>query len=776
MLRILIKIIFSISLACAAGLFGIFYYYSQELPDYSQLANYSPPAVSRFYSSDGTLLEKYAYEHRLFTPISAIPNVLIEAFIATEDKNFYEHSGIDFLSLTKAMLENIINLTQNKRIRGGSTITQQVVKNFLLTSERAFSRKIKEAILSYKISQVFSKEKILELYLNQIYLGYRSYGVSAAALAYFNKSIEELTLSECAFLAGLPKAPETYDPQKNYAKAKIRKDYVLKRMSDEGYISKELADRAVAEEIKLNKATSANMFFADYYAEYVRSEIINKYGADELYKGGLTVITSLNKEYQTLADQALRNGLRKTDRNNGYRGPIAKITTTDWQKDIKLLAKPAGILEYEIAVVLSNKTTPKQSGPLIGLKDGTKSSLILSECKWALNSTNKDISQILKVGDVIVVEKQNDGYALRQIPVVNGAVVVMNPNTGQVLALSGGYDFSVSKFDRATQALRQPGSAIKPFVYLAALEQGIEPNVLFRDEPIELDQGPGLPKWTPKNYEENYLGDITMRAGLEKSRNLVTLRIAQTIGINKIIEVFKRFGINSNPPKFYSSVLGAIETTPLKLVNAYAQIVNGGNKISPQFIELVHNKNGKRLYTRTKDICEDCKSNLDHSFPPTVKTTDKIKLMDDDSNYQIISLLLGAVERGRAMTAKTLGKYIGGKTGTTNYSKDLWFVGFKKDLVVGVYVGYDTPKTLGKKISGSQIALPIFIDFMSKVVTKSPPIEFIPPNSIRLVNVDPDTGEILESGGIIEALKINDFNEINNNSKIDDIFSLTNNR
>ncbi len=772
MLRILIKTILFLSLSGAGGLLGIFYYYSLELPDYSQLANYSPPAVTRFYSSDGTLLEKYAYEHRLFTPIAAIPNTLIDAFIATEDKNFYKHSGIDVFSVIKAMLDNILNIAQNKRMRGASTITQQVVKNFLLTSERAFSRKIKEAILSYKISQVYSKEKILELYLNQIYLGYRSYGVSAAALAYFNKSVEELTLSECAFLAGLPKSPEKYDPRKNYSIAKARKNYVISRMLDEDFISEESARKGLVEEINLSKPTSADIFLADYYAEYVRLEIINKYGSENLYKGGLTVITSLNKEYQKLADQALRDGIRKFDRNNGYRGPISKIALDAWQENLQKLAKPSGILEYKIAVILAIN---KKHAITIGLKTGEKANLIPSEYSWALTkSKDKDVSKTFKIGDVIIVEQKNDGYALRQIPEINGAIVVMNPHTGQVLGLSGGYDFSVSKFDRATQALRQIGSTIKPFVYLAALEQDIEPNTVFSDAAIELDQGPGLPKWTPKNYGDNFLGNITMRTALEKSRNLVTLRIAQQIGINKVVEIFKRFNINSNPPKFYSSVLGAIETTPLKLVNAYSQIVNGGNKISPHFIELVNDKNGNRLYARGKDICVNCKESPDPNDIPKIESPEKISLVNSDSNYQIISLLLGSVQRGTSFAASKLGEYIGGKTGSTNDSKDVWFIGFKKDLVVGVYLGYDTPKSLGKKSTGSNVALPIFVDFMSKVIQKSPPMEFIPPPSIKLVNVDPATGEIIDTGGILEAFKINKFQEsINNDEKIEDIFNLT---
>ena len=749
MFKYLIKSIIVLLLIAVTCVAAIFHYYNNDLPDYSQLANYKPASVSRFYSSNITLLEEYANEHRLFTPIGAIPKSLVEAFISAEDKNFYEHPGLDLLGIAKAIISNVSNVVQNKKMRGASTITQQVVRNFLLTSERSLARKIKEAILSYKISQVFTKDQILELYLNQIYLGNNSYGVAAAALAYFNKSVEELDLAESAFLAALPKGPSLYD--KNYNKAITRRNYVIYRMLEDGYITEDVAKVALAEPIKFVKPKSVNNFSGGYYADYVRGELITNYGNDALYNDGLTVITSLNSKYQEWADDALRQGIRKFDMSKGYRGPVGRIDITNWQQDIVKIHSPESLLEYNLAVVLKVKAS---SAIDIGLVDGSKNIIVPEEYKWAVPSS-KNVTHILKVGDVIVVKKLDKNYGLRQIPEINGALVAIKPSTGQVLAMTGGYDFAASKFNRVTQALRQPGSSIKPFVYLAGLENNIAPNKLFTDEPIEIYQGPGLPMWKPKNYGKNFLGDITMRTAFECSTNIVTVKIAQTVGLDKVTEIIKRLNINSNPPLFYSSVLGSLETTLLNLTNAYAILVNSGNKVTPYFVELVEDRMGNTLYKRPGEKCTNSLDNI--NIVPNVIQSKQINLVDEDSDYQILSFMIGAVQNGNAKRAKILGADIGGKSGTSNDSKDVWFVGFKNDLVVGVYVGYDTPKSLGANAVGASVALPIFVDFMSNAVKESPSLPFSIPPGIKLAHVDPKTGEIMTEGGIIESFKTQEY-------------------
>lgn len=766
MFKYLIKSIVVLVLIAITSVVAVFHYYNNDLPDYSQLANYKPPSVTRFYSSDVHLLEEYANEHRLFTPIGAIPKSLVEAFISAEDKNFYEHPGLDLLGIAKAIVSNASNVVQNKKMRGASTITQQVVRNFLLTSERSLARKIKEAILSYKISQVFTKDQILELYLNQIYLGNNSYGVAAAALAYFNKSVEELDLAESAFLAALPKGPSLYD--KNYNKAIARRNYVIYRMVEDGYITEGVAKVALAEPIKFAKPKASNNFSGGYYADYVRGEIVAKYGNNALYNDGLTVITSLNSKYQSWADDALREGIRKFDMSKGYRGPIGRIDLTSWQQDIVKIHNPESLLECKLAVVLKVKAN---SAIDIGLADGAKNTIPQEEYKWAVSSS-KNIANILSVGDVIVVKKLEKNYGLRQIPEVNGALVAIKPSTGQVLAMSGGYDFSASKFNRVTQALRQPGSSIKPFVYLAGLENNIQPNTIFTDEPIEIYQGPGMPMWKPKNYGKNFLGDITMRTAFERSTNIVTVKIAQAVGLDKVTEIIKRLNINNNPPLFYSSVLGSIETTLLNLTNAYAILVNSGNRVTPYFVELVEDRMGNTLYTRPGEKCDNSMDNI--NIIPNLVQYKQINLVDEDSDYQILSFMMGAVENGNAKRAKILGADIGGKSGTSNDSKDVWFIGFKNDLVVGVYVGYDAPKSLGANAVGANVSLPIFIDFMSKVVKESPPLPFSIPPGIKLAHVDPKTGEIINEGGVIESFKAQEYyyNKGNNNKNTEDVFDV----
>lgn len=731
---------------------ALIYYYSKDLPDYSQLANYHPPSVTRIYSADGKLIEEYAYEHRVFVPISSIPRSLIEAFIAAEDKNFYNHPGIDIFGIIRAAITNISNLMHHRRMEGASTITQQVVKNFLLSSERSLSRKVKEAILSYRISQIFSKEQILELYLNQTFLG-RGYGVAIATQNYFNKSVDELNLAESAFIAGLPKAPSNYDPQRNYNKAKERRDYVITRMLEDGYITKEAADEAIKSPITLVKRDKSETVSAGYYAEQVREEVIKMLGKEQFYTAGLTIVTSLDANIQNAAMDALRRGIRSYDTKKGYRGPLSNIDIADWQNNLNKTPLPSSLLEYELAVVLE----VSDSQVKIGLKDGNIAKIVLADMKWA-KSNLKSAKDILKKGNVIVVEAIKSGYGLRQIPAINGAIMVMNHATGQVLAAQGGYDFDASKFDRSTQALRQPGSLSKTFVYLAALENGMQPNRIFDDAPITISQGPGMPAWKPKNYKGDFLGSITMRTGLEKSRNLITVRVAQAIGLGKVAEMVRRFGINDHPKKLYSMVLGSLETTLERMVTAYATIANQGYKVTPHFVELIKDRNGKVIYRRDKSDCKHCTiSDNELDAPPLPEFTQvpQQRITDEATNYQMISFLTGVVERGTAASAKKLNLIIAGKTGTTNNSKDTWFVGFTPRITVGTYIGYDTPKDMGKRDTGGTVALPVFIDFMEQVYKdKLPSLPFKVPARIRLVSVDPSTGSLSTApNAIMEAFK-----------------------
>lgn len=770
---------FSLKLSILIGFIGLLiaiylcYHYSRDLPDYSQLANYHPPSVTRVYSREGKLMEEYALERRVFIPINSVPRSLIEAFISAEDKNFYQHPGVDIVSIIRAAFLNISNLVHRRRIEGGSTITQQVVKNFLLTSEVSIERKIKEAILSYMISKTFTKDQILELYLNQTFFGRGAYGVAMAAQNYFNKSIDDLTIEESAFIAGLPKAPSNFNPEKNYARVKERRDYVLVRMLENGYITHKTAKEAINSPITLVKRDRNETVTAGYYAEQVREEVIQMLGSRELfYTGGLTVITPLDSKIQYAAESSLRKGIREYDQKNGFRGPITNVSVDNWLDNLKKIPRPQALLEYQLAIVLN--VGDKQAD--IGLISGEKSKLMLSEMKWT-KANLKSAKGLLKKGDVIVVEQLDTKYLLRQIPNINGGIMVMNPSTGQVLASVGGYDFSVSKFDRVTQALRQPGSLSKTFVYLAALENSIPPNKIFEDAPISISQGEGMPMWQPKNYKGDFLGSITMRTGLEKSRNLITVRVARAIGLSKVAEIIRRFGINREPKKVYSMVLGSLETTLEKMTTAYAIIANNGKAVTPYFVELIQDRNGKIIYRRDSRECTNCNAsgNIDpvsQLSPPVIPAQDSRVITDEASNYQIISFLTGAVERGTAVAAKKLGKVIAGKTGTTNDSMDTWFVGFTPKIVVGTYIGYDQPKSLGKTATGSSVALPIFIDFMANSYSTVPSLTFKIPSTIKLLPINPNTGEVTSSGSVMEAFKVQDLEvqDYPDQNQEDDIF------
>jgi penicillin-binding protein 1A len=738
-----------------AILLGIVWFYVKDLPDYKELANYSPKIVTRIYASDGKLVEEYAKEHRLFVPISSISKNLIYAFLAAEDKNFYTHPGLDYQGLLRAILYNLKNVGQ-KNLVGGSTITQQVVKNFLLNNEKSLVRKIKEAVLAIRISKVYSKDQILELYLNQIYLGAKSYGVASAAVNYFNKSIDDLTIEESALLAALPQAPSHLDPNKNPERAKIRRDWVIHRMVKEGFLTFEEAEKAVQIPIKLRKKTEEEVVKAKFFAEETRKQLFEMYGEEILYGGGLVVSTTLDSKLQAIADQALQEGLIKYDRKHGYHGKIGYIENREgFAEELKKIDIKGLRPSWEIGVVTGFGGDRIE----VLLKNSNKMGIIVStDSSWALRG--KKVQEIFKIGDVIIVNKKKDNqFTLEQIPEVGGAIIVMNPHDGTVKAMSGGWDFNYSKFNRATQAMRQPGSAFKPFVYLAALENGLTPSTVLVDEPIQISQGQYLPLWEPQNFSKDFVGPLTLRAALEQSRNIVTIKLMQELGVNKIVEITKRFGIDSAPQANLSLSLGAAETTPLKMATAYSMIVNGGRKIEASLIDRIQDKNGLTILKRDKRECKECivnESDNHQEITPPVLLQESEVVTDERSAYQIISILEGAITRGTAKKAASLKRILAGKTGTTNDSNDTWFVGFTPDLVVVVYVGFDKPKSLGVHETGASTALPICMLFFQEALKDIPDVPFRIPQGIKLVKVDYKTGLPLSTSKdyIYEAFKI----------------------
>ncbi len=737
-------------LVAGGGLAYLVWRYGQDLPDYRQLADYRPPTVTRIYAGDGRLLAEYAREKRVFVPASAIPARVKNAFVAAEDKNFYHHFGIDPLGIVRAVIDNVKRLGQNRRPVGASTITQQVAKNFLLSNEVSIERKIKEAILAIRMERAFTKEHILELYLNEIFLGRHSYGVAAAALNYFDKSLDELTIGEAAFLAGLPKAPSRYDPERNPEAARQRRDYVIGRMLEDGYITAEEAKAARNEPLTLRQRAATEVARADFFVEEVRRRLVARFGEEGFYEGGLSVRATVLPRLQTIADRALRDGLSAYDRRRGgWRGPLGRIAldaATDWTESLRRFDPGFELLDWRLAIVLeAGSKTAK-----LGFADGSTGTLPLAEAAWArprhadggLGKKPKRVSDVLARGDVIVVEPtaEEGSFALRQRPEVEGALVAMDPHTGRVLAMSGGFSFRQSQFNRATQAKRQPGSAFKPFVYLAALEAGLTPASIILDAPIVVDQGPGLPKWKPANYSDKFYGPSTLRLGLEKSRNLMTVRLAQKIGMERIVEVARRFGIGEGMTPLLSSALGSNEVTLLRLTTAYAMLVNGGRRVEPVFVERIQDRFGKTVLRADTRACEGCLAEMWDGAPPPPLPEQRERVVDPRIAYQIVHMLEGVIQRGTGRRARDLGRPLAGKTGTTNDSRDAWFMGFSPDLAVGVWVGFDTPKSLGRRETGASAALPIWKAFMGAALEGQPPTPFRVPPGILNVRIDADTG------------------------------------
>ena len=743
-------------LAVICAVTGVLWHYSKDLPDYSQLQNYEPPVMTRVHAADGSLLAEYANERRLYLPIQAIPKLVTNAFIAAEDKSFYAHPGVDVTGIARAALLYAQNFGRGRRPQGASTITQQVAKNFLLTNEVSVARKIKEALLALRMERTYSKDKILELYLNQIYLGLGAYGVAAASLLYFDKSVHELTIAEAAYLAALPKGPNNYNPFRRRDEAIARRNYVIDRMTEDGYIAADAAEKAKKEPLAVAvRPTGAHTFAAEYFAEEVRRYIFENYGEKKLYEGGLSVRTTLDPKMQVLARKTMINGLVNFDETQGWRGPVTKIPVdADWGLKLAEVKSLSDIDPWRLAVVLE----VNDQSARIGLqpardpggavaKDRPVGIIPLDGVKWAkpANSPPKQtarVSQILSPGDVVYVDPlpEQGQFRLRQVPEISGAMVVMDPRTGRVLAMVGGFSYDQSQFNRATQALRQPGSSFKPLVYAAAIDNGYTPSSVVLDAPIEVDTGAGGAIWKPENYGGKFFGPSTLRFGLEQSRNVMTVRLAQDIGMPMIAEYAKRFGVYDDLPPYLSYALGAGETTVLRMVTAYSMLDNGGRRVKPTLIDRIQDRYGHTIYKHDQRECQGCDADKWDNQPEPTLVDRRQQVIDPMTAYQITEMMEGVVQRGTATVVRDVGKPIAGKTGTTNEEKDVWFIGYSPDIVCGVYMGYDKPRHIARLATGGHLAAPVVRDFLKVALADKPPIPFRVPPGIKLIRVDAKTG------------------------------------
>jgi penicillin-binding protein 1A len=764
---------------------------SSELPDYEVLAKYEPPVMTRIHASDGSLIAEFSRERRIYVPITAIPDCIIKSFISAEDKNFYQHGGLDVQGIIRAVVQNMSNMQSGRRAVGASTITQQVAKNFLLTSDQTVERKLKEAILAIRIERAFTKEQILELYLNEIYLGVGAYGVAAAAQSYWDKALNELTLADCAYLATLPKAPTNYDPFKYPDRAVARRNWVIDRVVENGFATKEEGETAKAQPLGVIKRQSGPKIFAsEYFAEEVRREILDRFGEDKLYGGGLSVRTTLDPQLQRLARAALVSGLVAYDhRHAGWRGPVKQIDLKgDWGKTLGSLPVWSDIEPWRLAVVLE----VSKDSATIGLRPGRTSTGALEkardtavipydEVKWArpkighgFGGTPGSVSAVLKPGDVVYVSPRvpkpaDDGtpappddslkgqWSLQQIPEVSGALVAMDPHTGRVLAISGGFSFAASQFDRATQARRQPGSSFKPLIYATALDNGYNPSSIVVDGPICVDQGKGMPQWCPKNYEAgSAAGPSTLRFGIEHSRNLMTVRLSRDMGMPIIAEYANRFGVYDNLMPALSMALGAGETTLLRMVTGYSMLDNGGKQVKATFIDRIQDRYGRTIWRHDERDCSTCAAREWSGQQEPELVDVRKQVIDPMSAFQIVNIMEGVVQSGTAQKLKVLKRPIAGKTGTTNDYKDAWFIGFTPDLAVGVYIGFDQPSSLGHGETGGNVAAPVVRDFMREALKDVPPVPFRAPPGIMLVRVNHKTGLPAGPGdktAVLEAFK-----------------------
>ena len=758
------------SILILAAIISVLWIYSNKLPDYKYLKSYKPPVSSKLYSGNGILVSDFSSEKRIFVPYSAISQTVINAFLSAEDKNFFDHPGVDAKGVVRAIKNNLFNIINSKRLEGASTITQQVAKNFLLSNEVSIDRKIKEAILAFRIERVLSKKRILELYLNQIYLGEGSYGIASASLRYFNKPISELNYGEAALLAALPKAPSKYNPYKNIELAKFRRNLVLNNLFENGFINKEQHAKLIVSEIKLKKRKRIYLEDSRYYVEDVRKSVIDRYGFDKVYKQGFNIKTPLDLKLQKLATQSLRKGLQEFDKRKGWRGPLTnKRNHKNWKKDLNkfYLEKSLG---WDLAVV--NRIDKFET--VIETRDGNKGVINFNDIDW----TRKEFKNLFKSGDIIYVKKISEGnYSLKQLPKANGGIVVMDPYSGRVLALSGGFSFRKSEFNRASQAKRQPGSAFKPFIYALALENNFLPTTLVLDAPIVLDQGTDLKMWKPENYGKKFYGPSTLRTGIEKSRNLMTVRIAQELGIDKIINFSKKLNIYENPDELMSVSLGSAETTLLKITSAYCSFINGGKLVNPILIDRIQDSEGKTIFNNEKRYCENCDLiSHDGKNNPIIKSKYQ-QIFSPQTAYQITSMLRGVIERGTGKGLKNLKLELAGKTGTTNKNTDTWFIGFTSNLVVGVYIGYDNPKSLGKFETGSKTAMPVFKEFIKKTANTFNARPFKVADNINMMVIDAKTGKKANPKtklAIIESFKKNDNKLDNISNNFDSRLNTTN--
>ncbi|MGF1624520.1 MAG: penicillin-binding protein 1A [Alphaproteobacteria bacterium] len=760
------------------------WHFSKDLPDARQLRDYAPPVTTRIYAADGQLVGEFAEQNRIFIPIDQVPERVVEAFIAAEDQRFFEHTGVDFLGILRTVSGHLL---RGERLVGASTITQQVAKNFLVGDEHSVERKIREAILAFRIEELFNKDHILELYLNEIYMGRGTYGVASAALNYFGKALNELTVAEVAFLAGLPQAPSNFEPERNNERAVRRRDYVIGRMLADGYITGEEAEIAYATPLEAIRRDPFDLVPADFFVEEVRRELISEYGSSGLYRGGLSVRTTLDPELQRHADNALRFGLIEYDRRHGYRGPIAVMENFDgWPDQLAAIGQPEGAGDWQLAVVLEIEGEVAQ----LGFADRRRGLIGMPGVEWArpwrenqqVGNPPSRVTDVLAKGDVILVSPRDaeavaaydaafarraaaqEGdeevvlpdpppYRLEQIPDIGGGIVVMDPHTGRVLAMSGGYDYEMSEFNRATQAQRQPGSAFKPFVYLAALDDGFTPASIVLDTPFVLDQGPGMAQYRPGNYSGQYYGPLTLRVGLEKSRNLMTVRLAYTVGMDRISQYARLFGVDDNMQPYLSMALGAGETTVLRMVGGYSQIVNGGRHITPTFIDRIQDRYGYTLPQSRQDqrVCTTCAAESYDGGSMPILPDGRQQIADPRTTFQVVHMLRGVVTHGTAgrLGAALPGIPIGGKTGTTNDEKDAWFIGFTPDMVVGAYVGFDQPRHLGPGEAGGRSAMPIVQSFFEQALAGTDPVDFRVPEGLVFVSVDRDTGLASTSGNTV---------------------------
>ncbi|PBC01918.1 penicillin-binding protein 1A [Mesorhizobium sp. WSM3860] len=763
----------TLALLVAAGLAIYISHLTKDLPDYEVLAKYEPPVTTRIHASDGSLMAEYARERRLYLPIQAIPDRVKAAFMSAEDKNFYNHPGIDITGLGRAIIVNLQNFGSGRRQVGASTITQQVAKNFLLTSDQTYERKIKEMILAFRIEQAYSKDRILELYLNEIFFGFGAYGVAGAALTYFDKSVNELTVAEAAYLASLPKGPNNYHPFKHADRAIERRNWVIDQMVENGYVTREEGDKAKAEPLGVKPRRNGSYLFAgEYFTEEVRRQIIARYGENALYEGGLSVRTTLDPKIQLIARKAMQNGLLKYDTLRGYRGPVTHIDISgDWGVPLGAVKGLEDVPEWTLAVVLDSSAdgltigiqpARQVSGDLV--KDRVEGTVSKDDMGFAMRHfvngksvRAKSPAEVLEPGDVIFVQKNegsDNAYSLRQVPEVEGGLVAMDPHTGRVLAMVGGFSYAQSEFNRATQAMRQPGSSFKPIVYSAALDNGYTPASVIMDGPITIQSGNTT--WTPKNYDGTVAGPATLRSGIEKSRNLMTVRLANDMGMKLVVEYAERFGVYDHLAPYLPMALGSGETTVMRMVSAYSIMANGGKSIKPSLIDRIQDRYGKTVFKQDERGCEGCNAAEWKNQPEPELVDNSEQVLDPMTAYQITSMMEGVVQRGTGATIAELGRHIAGKTGTTNDEKDAWFIGFTPNLVVGLYMGYDTPRGLGKGATGGGLAAPIFKDFMRVALDGTPNVDFQVPEGMKLIAINRKTGMRAAEGDpntIIEAFK-----------------------